>query len=125
MILRPTKSTRTDTLLSYTTLVLTVVPTCFRSLSLEMLQGGSPFDSSRQRPWVVCQVALGGADGHSRPIGTAPAGRVQRWSRVTHGRTRMIVFPLIRLVGLRAATASSRVETLPMFVRSLDRKSVG
>ena len=35
-----------------------------------------------------------------------------------HGRTRMIVFPLIRLVGLKAATASSRVETLPMFVRS-------
>jgi hypothetical protein len=30
----------------------------------------------------------------------------------------MIVFPLIRLVGLKAATASSRVETLPMFVRS-------
>src|SRR5262249_6331578 len=35
-----------------------------------------------------------------------------------HGRTRMIVFPLIRLVGLNAATASSRVETVPMFVRS-------
>src|SRR5262249_16980869 len=34
------------------------------------------------------------------------------------GRTRMIVLPLIRLVGLKAATASSRVETLPMFVRS-------
>src|SRR5262245_43126338 len=34
------------------------------------------------------------------------------------GRARMIVFPLIRLVGLKAATASSRVETLPMFVRS-------
>jgi hypothetical protein len=30
----------------------------------------------------------------------------------------MIVFPLIRSVGLKAATASSRVETLPMFVRS-------
>jgi hypothetical protein len=30
----------------------------------------------------------------------------------------MIVFPLIRLVGLNAATASSRVETFPMFVRS-------
>jgi hypothetical protein len=35
----------------------------------------------------------------------------------------MIVFPLIRLalicvVGLKAAAASSRVETLPMFVRS-------
>ena len=30
----------------------------------------------------------------------------------------MIVFPLRRWVGLKAATASSRVETLPMFVRS-------
>src|SRR6185436_13679371 len=49
---------------------------------------------------------------------TAPAGCVHRWARVAHGRTRMIVFPLIRLVGLKAATASSRVETLPMFVRS-------
>src|SRR3954453_18764979 len=35
-----------------------------------------------------------------------------------YGRTRMIVFPLIRSVGLRAATASSRVATVPMFVRS-------
>src|SRR5262249_47462367 len=35
-----------------------------------------------------------------------------------HGRTRMIVFPLRRSVGLKAATASSRVDTLPMFVRS-------
>jgi ketosteroid isomerase-like protein len=30
----------------------------------------------------------------------------------------MIVCPLIRSVGLKAATASSRVATLPMFVRS-------
>src|SRR5712672_2345035 len=30
----------------------------------------------------------------------------------------MIVFPLIRLVGLKAATASPRVAMLPMFVRS-------
>src|SRR6266850_1985307 len=30
----------------------------------------------------------------------------------------MIVFPLIRSVGLKAATASSRAATLPMFVRS-------
>jgi hypothetical protein len=30
----------------------------------------------------------------------------------------MIVVILIRLVGLKAATASSRIETLPMFVRS-------
>jgi hypothetical protein len=30
----------------------------------------------------------------------------------------MIVFPLIRSVGLKAATASSSAATLPMFVRS-------
>ena len=30
----------------------------------------------------------------------------------------MIVFPVIRSVRLKAATAPSRVETLPMFVRS-------
>ena len=44
-----------------------------------------------------------------------------RWplpSPSRHGRMRMIVFPLRRSVGLRAATASSRVATLPMFVRS-------
>ncbi len=41
-----------------------------------------------------------------------------QWARVAHGRTRMIVFPVRRSVGLRAVTASSRVEMLPMFVRS-------
>ena len=30
----------------------------------------------------------------------------------------MIVLPLTRLIGLKAATASSRVATLPMFVRT-------
>ena len=35
-----------------------------------------------------------------------------------HGRTRMIVFPGRRSVELKAATASSRGETVPMFVRS-------
>src|SRR5215470_2851327 len=39
-------------------------------------------------------------------------------SQSLHGRTRMIVFPARRSVGLKAATASSRAETLPMFVRS-------
>src|ERR671935_81555 len=34
------------------------------------------------------------------------------------GVERMIVFPLIRSVGLKAATASSRAATVPMFVRS-------
>ena len=35
-----------------------------------------------------------------------------------HGRTRMTVFPVRRSVELKAATALSRVATLPMFVRS-------
>src|SRR6516162_11021171 len=37
-----------------------------------------------------------------------------RYTPRPHGRTRMIVFPLRRSVGFKAATASSRVETLPM-----------
>src|SRR5215472_6722856 len=41
-----------------------------------------------------------------------------RYTPGPHGRTRMIVFPLRRSVGFKAATASSRVETLRMFVRS-------
>src|SRR5436309_12355 len=36
---------------------------------------------------------------------------------------RMIVFPVTRSVGLRPATASSRVATLPMFVRSRPSRS--
>src|ERR1043165_6153683 len=34
-----------------------------------------------------------------------------------HGRTRMIVLPVTRSVGLSAAMASSRLATVPMFVR--------
>src|SRR5262252_2405883 len=74
--------------------------------------------------WKCCSVGkpvrhlIPRAVGRSRPIWTAPARRVHRWARVAHGRTRMIVFPLIRSVGLKAATASSRVAMLPMFVRS-------
>ena len=37
--------------------------------------------------------------------------RTARLSQVHYGRTRMIVFPLIRVVGLKAVTALSRVET--------------
>src|SRR5262249_34962997 len=61
----------------------------------------------------VLQQRRPGAIGRSRPIWTAPAGRVHRWARVAPGRTRMI-----GLVGWKAATASSRVAMLPMFVRS-------
>src|SRR6266851_7852753 len=45
-------------------------------------------------------------------------GQDRSLSPSPHGRTLMIVFPLRRSAGLRAATASSRVATLPMFVRS-------
>ena len=45
-------------------------------------------------------------------------GQDRSLSPSPHGRTLMIVFPLRRPVGLRAATASSRVATVPMFVRS-------
>src|SRR2546429_8821600 len=53
-----------------------------------------------------------------RPTWTAPAGCVHQWARVAHGRARMTVFPARRSVALKVATASSRAETLPMFVRS-------
>src|SRR5581483_3085926 len=55
----------------------------------------------------------------NKPHSVDPRGGHNRSpSPSPHGRTRMIVFPLRRSVGLKAATASSRVETLPMFVRS-------
>src|SRR5258705_13825218 len=41
----------------------------------------------------------------SRPTWTAPAGCVHQWACVAQGRTRMIVFPLRRSVGFKAATA--------------------
>src|SRR6516164_389716 len=82
----------------------------------------SLLDMFQQGQWVVSQVALDGTDG-TQPADPDSAGRVHRWVRIAHGRTRMIVFPVIRLalirsVGLKAATASSRVDTFPMFVRS-------
>src|SRR5437763_16923020 len=73
--------------------------------------------------WKYCSVGkpvrhlMPGAVGRSRPIWTAPAGRVHRWACVAHGRTRMTVFPERRSVRLKAATALSRVAMLPMFVR--------
>src|SRR5262245_53071771 len=56
---------------------------------------GKPIRHLCQRPWVVSQVALGGVD-RTQPADLAD---VHRWARVAHGRTRMIVFPLIRSVG--------------------------
>src|SRR5262245_38979581 len=43
---------------------------------------------------------------------------ITRLPQIHYERTRMIVLPLIRFVGLKAATASSRIAMLPMFVRS-------
>src|SRR5690242_11030980 len=56
--------------------------------------------------------------GRTRLTWTAPTGCLHQWARVAHGRTRMTVFPARRSVELKVATASSRVETLPIFVRS-------
>jgi hypothetical protein len=59
---------------------------------------------------------------HNGPCGATTPARVGSVGSVApaspHGRMRMIVFPLNRSVELKAATASSRVETLPMIVRS-------
>jgi len=55
-------------------------------------------------------------------LGDAYSERIARGrlcgARIAQGRTRMIVLPLTHFVGLKEATASSRVDTLPMFVRS-------
>lgn len=40
------------------------------------------------------------------------------WPSTPYGRTRMTVFPLRRVVGLRAPMASSKLATSPMLVRS-------
>src|SRR3954471_18842924 len=59
--------------------------------------------------------------GHRPCLSAAPAeatGDRSHASTIPYGRTRMIVCPLMRSVGLNAATASSRDATLPMFVRS-------
>src|SRR3954451_21582211 len=45
-------------------------------------------------------------------------GRTTRPPPSPHGRTRMTVFPPIRLVGLKAAPESSRIATVPLFVLS-------
>src|SRR4051794_39596546 len=45
------------------------------------------------------------------------SGKYRSLSASPHARTLMIVFPLRRSVELSAETASSRVTTLPMFVR--------
>jgi hypothetical protein len=72
----------------------------------------SPFDIYASGHRWFPRLPSAGLIGRSRPTWTAPAGRVHRWARVAHGRTRMTVFPLIRSVGLKAATASSRVAML-------------
>src|SRR5262245_32459840 len=65
---------------------------------------------------TACQEAFFG----SLPKGDddSRGGQNRSPSPSPHGRTRMIVFPLRRSVALKVATASSRAETLPMFVRS-------
>src|SRR5205814_3496924 len=58
--------------------------------------------------------ALAKQDDEAPPLRRTGAAAVSE----PYGRMRMIVFPLSRSVGLRAATASSSVATLPMLVRS-------
>src|SRR3954462_14050869 len=72
-------------------------------------------DFARCQPWSA--EGRGRRNGGARP--TISTGRAEPLALPeSHGRTRMTVFPLRRSVGFKAATASSRVETLPMFVRS-------
>ena len=66
------------------------------------------------------RVSVGCVDLHeiSTVLGRRGHPLTQLSSPSPYGRTRMIVFPLRRSVGFSAATASSRVATLPMLVRS-------
>src|SRR6516165_6502953 len=85
-----------------------VSPSTSTSWSVPLIFNVKAMDASR---WL-------GLIGRSRPTWTA-VGRLRgSMGARPYGRTRMIVFPLRRSVGFKAATASSRVETLPMFVRS-------
>jgi hypothetical protein len=79
-------------------------------------------DEADGHPFSLVSRIRGGPIGPSPPGHAADAdprgGQDRSLSSSPHGRTLMIVFPLRRSVGLKAATASSRVATLPMFVRS-------
>src|SRR6185437_14513786 len=72
---------------------------------------------SGRSPRSVVTLAEGGLERGSSSYAQASSS-AEDFSRVAYGRTRMIVFPLRRAIGLRAATPSSRGETLPMFGRS-------
>src|SRR5690349_19932486 len=71
-----------------------------------------PRDRAGARPLITPAARYCAPDG----IGARREFRVPRVAAVSnsYGRMRIIVFPLRRSVGLRAATASSRVATVPM-----------
>src|SRR5689334_6183870 len=75
-------------------------------------------EDTQWRPGLAAPGAVGSVGGTDHFDDDSREGRISRRSPSPHGRTRMIVFPLTRVVGLKAATASARVETVPMFVRS-------
>src|SRR5215813_7660880 len=85
-----------------------VSPSTSTSWGVPLIFNVKAMDASR---WL-------GLIGRSRPTWTAVGRPRGSMGACPYGRTRMIVFPLRRSVGFKAATASSRVETLPMFVRS-------
>src|SRR6476660_8386836 len=64
---------------------------------------------------VNLTFAAGGTSNFAASV--ARADKTHQWAHVAHGRTRMTVFPARRSFALKVATASSRAETLPMFVR--------
>jgi hypothetical protein len=81
--------------------------------------GNSCVDVNDPRDQPDCKGNVGRDDRHDLKGDDDPRGAQNRAPPPSpHGRTRMIVFPLRRSVALNVAMASSRVETVPMFVRS-------
>src|ERR671919_112637 len=111
---------------------LCLIPVLGRKADVDVVAGDVPrptghveHDGLRARGWGFGAGVADGRDvpadrGTTRPVRPdaihEEAGPLAVPS--PHGRSRMIVFPLIRSVGLKAATASSRVAIWPMFVRS-------
>ena len=99
---------------------------CVRSGGVPLSRGEAGRTSPKaglraSRTSTPCAVRIAATSNGFRNSSGARQGRQLTVSLVSpspHGRTRMIVFPERRDVGLKAATASPKVETVPMFGRS-------
>ena len=98
----------------------TTAPTAKKAREASSKPSADTSDKQHCTPRYVNSSSLARARRRG-PGGSSPSrhrGRTGLLSPSAHGRTRMIVFPVRRSVVLKAATATSRVATVPMFVRS-------